>query len=268
MWVAVEVSVGMYIALVSCIFAFQRHLMYHPAKNIAPPEVYGLLGVEDVFFQAVDGVRLQAWVRAPRKGMPTIVYFHGNAAHLGDRAVKFGGFIEAGLGLVALSYRGYGKSEGSPSEAGIYADARAAIAYARNVMHMPAEKLVYYGESLGSGVAVQMATEQMPGLVMLEAAYTSVESRSAELYPFVLGVRSLVLDKYDSLSKIKNIHAPLLMVHGARDEIIPLPHAQALFAAANEPKQLVVYPDLHHTDYSNAQILVPLVDMLKKRKVT
>jgi len=231
MWIAVEVGVGVYIALVSCIFAFQRHLMYHPAKNIAPPEVYGLSGVEDVFLSSADGVRLQAWVRPSRKGMPTIVYFHGNAANLSDRAAKFGGFIDAGFGLVAVSYRGYGKSEGCPSEAGLYADARAAVAYAKKIMHVPQEKLIYFGESLGSGVAVQMAAEQTPALLALEAAYTSVETRSAELYPFVLGVRNLVLDKYDSLSKIKDVHAPLLMLHGQRDEIIPLSHARTLFAA-------------------------------------
>jgi pimeloyl-ACP methyl ester carboxylesterase len=102
---------------------------------------------------------------------------------------------------------------------------------------------------------------------MLEAAYTSVETRSAELYPFVLGVRSLVLDKYDSLAKIKNVHAPLLMLHGQRDEIIPLAHARTLFAAANDPKQMVVYPDLHHTDYSNGQIIVPLIDAVRKYKI-
>jgi fermentation-respiration switch protein FrsA (DUF1100 family) len=268
MWIAVEISAGIYLALVSCIFAFQRHLMYHPLKSISPPEVYGLTGVEDIMLASTDGVRLQAWVRAARKGMPTIVYFHGNASNLSDRANKFSGFIEAGFGLVALGYRGFGRSEGTPSEMGLYADARAAIVYAKSVMHVPQKKLIYFGESLGSGVAVQMAKEQAPALLMLEAAYTSVETRSAELYPFVLGVRNLVLDKYDSLSKIKDVHAPLLMVHGQRDEVIPLAHGRALLEGANEPKQIVVYPDVHHADYSNGQILVPLMDAVKKYGIT
>jgi fermentation-respiration switch protein FrsA (DUF1100 family) len=112
-----------------------------------------------------------------------------------------------------------------------------------------------------------MATEKAPALVGLEAAYTSVETRSAELYPFVLGVRQLVLDKYDSLSKIKNVHAPLLMLHGQLDPVIPLAHGETLFAAANEPKQLVVYPHVHHADYSNEQIVVPLVAKAKQLKL-
>jgi fermentation-respiration switch protein FrsA (DUF1100 family) len=241
--------------------------MYHPLKAISPPEIYGLTGVEDIFLKSSDGVRLQAWVRPARKGMPTIVYFHGNAANLADRANKFAGFSEAGFGFIAVSYRGFGKSEGTPSEPGIYIDARTAITYARDVMHVPPEKLIYFGESLGSGVAVQMATERAPALLTLEAAYTSVETRSAELYPFVLGVRNLVLDKYDSLSKIKDVHAPLLMLHGQRDEVIPLAHGRSLLAAANEPKQIVIYPEVHHADFSNAQVLVPLIDAAKKYKI-
>jgi fermentation-respiration switch protein FrsA (DUF1100 family) len=254
----------MYAAMVCCIFTAQRHLMYHPLKSISPPAAYGLANAQDIFITAKDGVKLQAWVQPARAGMPTVVYFHGNAANLADRAEKFAGFAQAGLGFVAVSYRGFGKSEGGPSESGIYADARAAIAYARDVLKVPQAKLIYFGESLGTGVAVQMASEQPPALLVLEAAYTSVETRSAELYPFVIGVRHLVLDKYDSLSKIKAVHAPLLMLHGRRDDIIPLAHGEALFGAANEPKEIVVYPEVHHADYSTAQTVVPLLASARK----
>jgi len=250
--------------MVSGIFALQRHLMYHPSKFVEAPAAYGLASFSDIVIESGDGVKLHAWMHAARPGYPTLVYFHGNAGNLGDRADKLHGFAEAGFGVLALSYRGFGKSEGSPSETGIYNDARAAIAYARDEMHVPQKRIIYFGESLGSGVAVQMASERPPALLMLEAAYTSVETRSAEIYHYVLGVRHFVLDKYDSLSKIKNVHAPLLMLHGARDAVIPLLHGRTLYDAANDPKQLIVYPEVHHADFSNEQVLAPLLDVAKK----
>ena len=264
MWVAIEIGLGIYVAIVCCIFAFQRHLMYLPSKAILAPDAYGLGGMEELTLDAEDGVRLQAWAHPARTDMPTIVYFHGNAGHIGDRAAKFAGFLEAGFGLVAVSYRGYGKSGDSPTESGLYKDARAAVAYVRQTLRLPPSRIVYFGESLGSGVAVQMASEQVPGLLMLEAAYTSVETRSAELYPYILGVRGLVLDKYDSLSKIARVRCPVLMVHGQLDTVIPLVHAERLFTQANEPKQLIVYPQVHHVDYANPQLVIPLLGALKK----
>ena len=264
MWMGVEIGIGVYCALVVGLFAFQRRLMYFPAKMTAPPSAFGLKGVEDIFVETSDKVRLQTWVHAARPGYPMVVYFHGNALHLGERSVWFKAFIDAALGLVAVSHRGFGKSEGSPTEAGLYADARIAIDYAQGTLKMPSKKLIYFGESLGSGVAVQMATERPPGLLVLQAPYTSVETRAAELCPFVIGVRHLVRDKYDSLSKIASVEAPLLILHGAKDAIIPLRHGETLFAAANQPKTMVVYGEAHHYDYSGEQILTPLVNTARK----
>lgn len=264
MWVVVKFLLVGYVVLTGLIFLFQRNLMYHPVRTIAEPVTYGLPNVEESFITSKDGIRVQIWHEAAKPGYPTIIYFHGNAGHFGERAAKFSAFTGSGFGLLALSYRGFGKSGGSPSEQGIYDDARVTIDYALNVMKVPQSKLIYFGESLGSGVAVQMATERAPGLLVLEAAYTSVETRGAEMYPFLIGVRTMTMDKYDSLSKIKNVHAPLLMLHGTLDLTIPLRHGQQLYAAANEPKELVVYEGIHHADYSNEQILQPLLRMTKK----
>lgn len=244
-----------YLALVAGIFAFQRQLMYHPDRLIGPPAEYGLGQVRDIL--TPGGVQL--WVSEAKHGYPTIIYFHGNASHLGNRADKFRAFLEEGFGLVALGYPGFGKSAGSPSETANYAAARLAVAYAHETLGVPYARLIYFGESLGSGVGVQMAVEHPPGLLALEAAYESVETRSAELYPFILGVRMLVLDKYDSLSKITRIHCPLLMLHGARDGTIPIRHGRAVFAAAALPKRFVEYPDVDHADFSPEQVVTPLV---------
>ena len=118
--------------------------------------------MEDILLETSDNVRLQAWVHAARSG-----YFHGNALHLGERAAWFKAFIDAGFGLVAVSHRGFGKSEGSPTEAGLYTDARNAIDYAQCTLKIPSKKLIYFGESLGSGMAVQMATERPAGLLVV-----------------------------------------------------------------------------------------------------
>jgi fermentation-respiration switch protein FrsA (DUF1100 family) len=267
MLIGIELGLAVYGGLIGCMYAFQRVLMYHPTRTIADAVTYGLTTVREITLTSRDGTPLQCWTHAAREGFPTIVYYHGNAEHLGVRAAKFSAFVDAGFGLVAVSYRGFGKSGGSPSEKGIYDDARAAIDYATGHLNVPQKQLIYFGESLGSGVAVQMATERAPALLALEAAYTSVETRSAELYPFVIGVRMLVADKYDSLSKIKNVHAPVLLLHGLLDNVIPVAHGRALYAAANEPKDLVTYPQVHHADYTPDQLLAPLLAAAKKYKL-
>lgn len=259
----IKFAILSYIFLIGLIVFFQRKLMYRPVRVMGDPTSYGLPQVEETFITASDGVKLQLWQHVASPGYPTIVYFHGNAIHLGDRAAKFSSFTDSSFGLVAVSYRGFGKSGGTISETGIYRDARATIDYALTHFSLTQKQLIYFGESLGSGVAVQMASERAPGLLMLEAAYTSVKTRSAEMYPFVIGAQHVVLDKYDSLSKIRNIHAPLLMLHGELDTTIPLRHGQTLYAAANTPKELVVYKDVHHTDYSNEQIMEPLIRQCK-----
>lgn len=249
------------------IFLLQRHLMYHPNRTIQAPDYYGLTGFEEVSITSRDGTALQLWVCEAREGFPTIVYFHGNAGNMGDRSAKFRAFTENGFGVVALGYRGFGKSAGHPHEHGIYDDARAAIDYALTKRHIPAAKIIYFGESLGSGVAVQMASERPPALLMLEAAYTSVATRSAELFPYVLFARHLVRDKYHSIDKIRAVHAPVLMIHGAKDTTIPLRHGKALFEAAREPKSMIVYPEVQHTDYTNEQIITPLLNTARQYKL-
>ena len=214
---------------------FQRHLMYHPFREVRPAADYGLAGVEELTLVSADGTKLQAWFAAAKPGMPLMVYFHGNGGNLGRRAEKFRHFMQAGFGVLAMGYRGFGQSEGAPHEAGIYADARAALDYAASRGY-PAEGLVVYGESLGSGVAVQMATERRFGLMVLEAPYTSVAKRSAEIF-FWLPTRRLVRDKYNSLAKIKQMRQPLLIFHNEIDKVIPVRHGRALFAAAPEPKE-------------------------------
>ncbi|MGE0754941.1 MAG: alpha/beta hydrolase, partial [Alphaproteobacteria bacterium] len=227
------------------------------------PEYYGLEQFKDLVAISKDGKRIQFWYRQARTGYPTIVYFHGNAANLGNRARSYHSFVEQGFGILALSYRGYGKSEGEPSEQGIYHDARAVIGYALSELRLSRSRLIYYGESLGSGVAVQMATEVAPGAIVLEAPYTSVAARAAEIY-FYVPVRLLIKDRFESLKKIKRVTSPLLIFHGEKDTTIPAQHGRAILAAANDPKDAVFFVDRGHNDFDREAISAHVLDFATK----
>jgi fermentation-respiration switch protein FrsA (DUF1100 family) len=242
-----------YLTLVVVMAVFQRQLMYFPDKQLGPPAQYGLVGFSDDFITSADGVRVQLWHKAAQTGMPTIVYFHGNASHIGNRAGIYSALARKGFGVVALSYRGYGKSEGSPSEVGLYNDARAALNYVANDLNIPLSQTMIYGESLGTGVSVQVATEYKVAGLVLQAPYTSVVGRAAEIY-FYVPVHLLIHDKYNSLSKIANVHSPLLILHGELDETIPIAHGKTLFAAANEPKEAVYFPDIAHNNFDSSAV--------------
>lgn len=231
---------------------FQRSLMYFPDRNIAAPQHYGLREFEDRRIQTQDGMNIQLWYKPAHENFPTIVYFHGNAANLGNRAGIYHALAQHGFGIAALSYRGYGASEGRPSESGLYTDARATIDFLLQ-QHIPPARTILYGESLGTGVAVQMATEYNVAGLVLQAAYTSTVTRAAEIYPW-LPVRLVMLDRFDSLSKIDRVKAPLLMLHGEQDATIPIAHGRRVFAAATEPKQFIAFPQVQHNDFDSNEI--------------
>jgi fermentation-respiration switch protein FrsA (DUF1100 family) len=257
---------AVYIAVCACMFLLQRRLMYHPDIAIDSPAAYGLAKMEDIALTSRDGTRLSAWVQPAAAHFPTVVYFHGNAANHAFRAEKFIAFTHAGLGIVAVQYRGFGRSDGQPGESGIYDDARAAMRYARDVLHLKPSQIVLYGESLGSGVAIQMATEYKVAALVLEAPYTSVENRAAELYPY-LPVRYLLRDKFYSERKIGSVHVPLLIFHGELDAVIPVAHGKRLYELANEPKMLITCPGVGHTDFAPVKLTEDLFAFLKANRV-
>lgn len=243
------VALAFYASLVVVITIFQRSLLYHPDRNLSSPQSYGLPEtMKPVMLSTDDGITVTSWYQPAEEGKPTIVYFHGNAGHMGDRSEKFIAFIDKGFGLLTLSYRGYGTSGGSPTEEGIYQDARAAVRYVLS-QSVPETHIVIYGESLGSGVAVQMATEfQKAKALVLEAPYTSITRRASEIY-FYLPVAWMLKDHFDSKSKIKSVRVPLLLFHGELDPTIPIAHGKELLEAANEPKKGIFYPHVAHTDF-------------------
>lgn len=241
---ALVTAVLVYAAVLGALYVFQRSLQYFPdTRRIAPPAA-GLAGVEEVAIETADGETLVAWYAPAPPGRPTIVYFHGNGGALWARADRVALFSETGFGVLLLSYRGYGGSTGSPTEAGLFADARAAVAFLAGRGAAPAS-LIYYGESLGSGVAVRMAADHPPAGLVLEAPFTSAADVAAGIY-WWLPVRLLMKDQFDSLSLIRRVNAPLAVIHGDRDAVVPFVLGKRLFEAANDPKTFIVLEGQGH----------------------
>lgn len=224
----------------------QRRLMYLPSGPRVAPAAAGLPDVKEIEIATPDGARVVGWRLVAREGQPTLLYFHGNAGGLVNRALRARRYRDLGYGFLIMSYRGFSGSTGSPSEAANIADAR--LAYEKLIADgvKPAD-IVLYGESLGSGIAVQLAAEKPVGAVVLDAPYTSMIDMAAKAYPF-LPVRPLLADRYESRRYITRVSAPVLILHGKRDRIIPVSMGEALHALAREPKRLVVFPEGGHVD--------------------
>lgn len=200
-------------------------------------------GAEQVAISTRDGERLAAWYHPPAAGKPVMLFMHGQGGRLAVQTGRWRRIREAGLGVLALSYRGYPGSTGSPSEEGLALDARAAYDWLRTRHAAP--DIVLHGHSLGSGVAVRLASEVEVGGVVLEAPFTAAVDVAAERMPW-LPVSLLMLDQFRSRDRIRDVKAPVLIVHGDRDSVIPVAHAERLYALAREPKAFVRMPGSDH----------------------
>ncbi|MFM9943097.1 MAG: alpha/beta hydrolase [Hyphomicrobiaceae bacterium] len=240
------VVLALYALIVLAAWLGQRRLMYAPDPTRYAPASVGLTDVTERELLTPDGARLVLWHLPPRPDAPTLLYFHGNAGGLASRADRFKRYRATGFGLTMLSYRGYSGSTGQPTEANNLADAALVFDMLVKDGVAPAD-IVLYGESLGSGVAVQLAAARPAAGVILDAPYSSMLDMAARTYPF-LPVRPLLADRYESIRHITRITAPILVLHGAEDELIPVAMGRALHAAASLPKELVIFPNGRHTD--------------------
>jgi uncharacterized protein len=219
--------------------------MYFPDARRTPPADAGFPQAEEALLKTSDGETLVAWHVAPRGDKPVVLYFQGNAGALDLRVGRFQWLVEDGTGLVALGYRGYGGSSGKPNEQGLIYDAVAAYEFAA-ARYAPA-RIVPWGESLGTAVAIALAAGHTVGGVILDAPFTSAADVGAAAYPFV-PVRALIKDTFRSDLRIARVSAPVLVLHGERDRVVPLRFGEALFALAREPKRLVRFPNGGHVD--------------------
>jgi uncharacterized protein len=257
-------ALAVYIGLVGLLFVMQRKIQYLPDPRLVEPAEVGLDGFDSVRLDTPDGERLVAWQALPRGEYPTIVYFQGNGLGLAVRSDRFRQFHRAGYGVLALGYRGYSGSSGTPSETGLITDAATAIAFLRD-SGIPPERLVYYGESLGTGVAVPLASraETRPAAVILEAPFTSALD-IARLHYWYVPLSLLMLDQFRSIDHIPAINTPLFVLHGDADGIVPVAHGRRMFESAAEPKEIMEVPGGSHGMALTPEIWQRMDDFLRR----
>jgi uncharacterized protein len=246
-----------YAGLLVMLYIQQRSLMYFPDK--ARPAL--VENVQLVKVTAEDGLQLEGWFAPPENGMPVIIYFHGNASHYAARLPKVVDYINADYGVLLAGYRGYGGNPGFPSEQGFYKDARAYMEFL-SAINLPHNKTIIYGESIGTGVAVQMATESKAAALILEAPFSSTADVAQSIYWFV-PVRYLMRDQFRSIEKIKNVKSPILIIHGEGDNTIPIGFGRKLYEAAIDPRQFIVIEKAGHNDLYDHGAALHVLDFLK-----
>jgi uncharacterized protein len=239
------VAVVVYSGFVALLYMAQRSLQYFPERGRTAPWTIGLTEAEEVVLDTADGERVIVWHVPPHDDHPVFLYFHGNAGSLRWRVERFGALTADGDGLVALSYRGYGGSSGRPTETGLIADAAAAYAFA--IARYPAVRIVLWGESLGSALAIAVAAEKPVGRVVLEAPFTSAVDVGAQHYWFV-PVRRLMKDQFRSDLRASKLTAPVLVVHGENDAVVPMTLGRRLYGLIETPKHFVAVAGAGHND--------------------
>jgi fermentation-respiration switch protein FrsA (DUF1100 family) len=228
--------------------ALEQMFLYFPDKALVMTPATVRLEYEDVSFGAEDGTRLHGWYLSGEPGKPVLVFCHGNAGNISHRVDNLRLLRRLGLAVFIISYRGYGRSEGTPSEKGTYSDMRGALAWLKG-RGWSADRMIYFGRSVGAGVALQLALEQPPGALVLESPFTSIPAMGRLHYPLLWRLAGWALDaRYDNLAKIGQLRSPLLVFHGERDEIVPHRMGMELFDRAPQPKSFHSIAGAGHND--------------------
>jgi fermentation-respiration switch protein FrsA (DUF1100 family) len=259
----VVLAAAAYLAVAVLLFVIQRRLIYPIDPTYHNPAEADLENtVREVRLTTPDGVTLIAWQASAAPGKPTLLYFHGNGGGLIDRAERIKRFTREGYGLFMPAYRGYAGSGGAPSETALVADAR--LAYDHLIAEgLRPDQIAVYGESLGTGVAVQLAASRQVAAVVLDAPYTELAAIGQQLYPF-LPVKLFLKDKFASIEHIGRVKAPILILHGSRDGTIPPRLGQALYEAAPSPKEIHIIEGAGHSDIYAFGAIQPLRSFLDK----
>ena len=243
------VFLAVVVALLLVLWVGQRSLIYFPIGDVPAPAIIGMPDIEPVTFETRDGLTLGGWFFAVTGTTPrtTVLVFSGNAGNRSHRVLLAAALGRQGLQVLLVDYRGYGGNPGSPSEAGLAADARAARLYLISRGDVDPERLVYFGESLGAAVAVDLSAEHPPAALILRSPFTSMGDVAAYHYPWLL-VRWLLRDRYLAVDTLRQVRSPLLVIAGERDRIVPLEHSRSLYEAAGDPKTFVSLPRADHND--------------------
>jgi uncharacterized protein len=254
--------------LFALVWSQQRRLIYFPSPGPVPSATSVLPGARDVVLATEGGIRLGAWYLPG--GRSAVLVCNGNAGDRTMRAALAAALNRLGHSVLLFDYRGYGGNPGRPSEKGLAADARAALAWLAAQPGVDPERIVYFGESLGAAVAVGLAVKRPPAALVLRSPFTSLPDVGAVHYPW-LPVRRLLLDRYPSIERIASVRAPMLVIAGDRDDIVPASLSRRLYDAGNEPKRYVLVPGAGHNDpdlLDGPQMLAEMAGFLSSTGVT
>jgi len=263
MYAVLAIGLGLLLAA-GVIRSLEKNLIYFPPRyplGFEPPEKYGL-HLEEVWIRAVDGVRLNAFYFSNPSSRKALLWFHGNAENIGYGLEQMKAFTELGVNILEVDYRGYGKSEGRPDEAGLYRDAEAAYRYLLEARRFQPEDVICFGQSLGGAVAVDLASRHPCGGLILQSTFTSARDMARRMFAIPL-FAYVIQSRFDSLGKMARVRAPVLIVHGTNDEIVPFAMGQKLYALAPEPKRFLAVAGAGHNDvlYLGGQLYL---DSLKR----
>ncbi len=233
------ILIGVYVVLLLFLFLSQTRLIYYPdypsrVITLTPGSIN--LNYEPISFETRDSVTLFGWFVPESHARGTVIIFHGNAGNISHRLELLRFFHRLGLNAFIFDYRGYGQSEGRPSEHGTYLDAEAAWLYILQSRHILPEKIILFGRSLGGPIAAWLAQKYNPGALIIESSFTSIPELAAELYPY-FPVKLLCRYQYNTAEYIKKINCPILIIHNVNDELVPFKHGQKLFEVAHRPKE-------------------------------
>ncbi len=232
------------------IFGYVKYLesgIFYPAKNIEFTPASINLAYKDVYLKTQDGVRIHGWFIPHDNAKYTFLFCHGNAGNVGHRLDKIGMLYNVGLNIFIIDYRGFGLSQGRPSEKGLYLDAKAGYEYLLKAQKAAPEQIILYGESLGTAVLVNLASESKVKAIILEGAFPCGKDMGKKIYPFI--PKFIFSNSFNSLAKIKKVHVAKLFLHSTEDEIVPFALAKKLFLSAPEPKYLVELRGSHNTAF-------------------
>ena len=259
-----EIIIGIiviYSCLLVILFIFQRNLMYHPQEN----NYFGdklEVEIEKVNITTIDNINLLGWFhKKDLNKFKTIIYFHGNAGTLDNRIHKLNHFKNMKVNFLIIAWRGFSGNQGSPSEKGLYIDGQSAVNWIlkQGVLE---ENIILYGESLGTGIATEIAQHKSFAGIILETPFTSMINAAKEFYPYI-PVNLLLKDKYENFKKIKNINSPILIMHGEKDTIVPFSMGEKMYQLANEPKYFYFTKHDDHMMVYNEPMLKTLKDFIK-----
>ena len=240
------------------LYIFQRRILFNTSGHPGAPSDYNLFSTKDIFIPTEDNINLLSWLHLGDKKLPLLIYFHGNSFHIGDRAYRIEKYIEKNWNILLVSWRGYGGNNGFPTEKNLYKDGEAVLNWVSKHTTFKYNQVILYGESLGSGVAVELGIRHSFLSVVLEAPFTSISDIAKKKYK-IFPTKLLVRDKFDNLSKIDKLKSPLLIISGKKDEIVPHNHSIKLLNKAIVKKKSVFIDEAIHNNLYDFDIVKDVI---------